>query len=91
MSSEQSPNSEQSLITMFTRAIAGAGDYTNCYHAVRVTTKMGGKAAQMAKAVMLYSPWQFIYWYDRPADAPHRVDVGVLHQCRFHLPELHPT
>lgn len=70
---EESPSSEQSLITMFTRAIAGAGDYTNCYHAVRVTTKMGGKAAQMAKAVMLYSPWQFIYWYDRPADAPHKA------------------
>ncbi|MDF2515851.1 MAG: alpha-glucosidase [Sphingobacterium sp.] len=70
---EESPSSEQSLITMFTRAIAGAGDYTNCYHAVRVNTKMGGKAAQMAKAVMLYSPWQFIYWYDRPADAPHKA------------------
>ncbi len=70
---EESPSTEQSLITMFTRAIAGAGDYTNCYHAIRVNTKMGGKAAQMAKAVMLYSPWQFIYWYDRPADAPHKA------------------
>lgn len=70
---EESPSSEQSLITMFTRAIAGAGDYTNCYHAVRVNTKMGGKAAQMAKAIMIYSPWQFIYWYDRPFDAPHKA------------------
>jgi len=34
---------------------------------------MGGKAAQMAKAIMIYSPWQFIYWYDRPADAPHKA------------------
>jgi len=70
---EESPTSEQSLITMFTRAIAGAGDYTNCYHAVRVNNKMGGKAAQLAKSVMLYSPWQFIYWYDRPVDAPHKA------------------
>jgi len=52
--------------------IAGAGDNTNCYQASRVTEKMGGKAAQMAKAVMLYSPLQFLYWYDRPEVSPQK-------------------
>ncbi len=66
---EESPSTEHSLITLFTRMIAGAADNTNCYFAERVQNKMGGKAAQMAKAVMIYSPWQFIYWYDRPAGA----------------------
>lgn len=46
--------------------ICGAGDYTNCYFAERVTEKMGGRAAQLAKLVAIYSPWQFVYWYDRP-------------------------
>lgn len=70
---EEGPALEQALITLFTRMIAGAGDYTNCYYAPRVYEKMGGKAAQMAKAIMIYSPWQFIYWYDRPANAPRKA------------------
>ena len=67
---EESPSTEHTLITAFTRMIAGAGDNTNCYLASRVSEKMGGKAAQMAKAIVLYSPWQFLYWYDRPEGSP---------------------
>jgi alpha-glucosidase len=69
---EESPSVEHTLITLFTRMIAGAGDNTNCYQASRVSEKMGGKAAQMAKAVMLYSPWQFLFWYDRPEGSPQK-------------------
>ena len=53
--------------------IAGAGDYTNCFFAERVTEKMGGRAAQLAKRVVIYSPWQFVFWYDRPYKAPTRA------------------
>ena len=63
---EESPSNTHSLMTLFTRLLAGAGDNTNCYFAPRVTEKMGGHVSQLAKAVMLYSPWQFLYWYDRP-------------------------
>ncbi|ARS38442.1 alpha-glucosidase [Sphingobacteriaceae bacterium GW460-11-11-14-LB5] len=66
---EESPDSKQALSTMFTRMLAGAADATNCYFAPRVD-QMGSHASQMAKAICLYSPWQFVYWYDRPADAP---------------------
>lgn len=69
---EESPTTAHTLTTLFTRMIAGAGDNTNCYLAPRVVEKMGGKAAQMAKAVMMYSPWQFLYWYDRPEGSPHK-------------------
>ncbi len=69
---EESPTNEHSLITMFTRMLAGAGDNTICYFAPRVTEKMGGHVSQLAKAVMLYSPWQFLFWYDRP---PNSSDV----------------
>lgn len=70
---EESPSVQQSIYTIFTRMIAGAGDNTNCFFASRVVDKMGGKAAQMAKAIMIYSPWQFIYWYDRPEGSPRKA------------------
>jgi alpha-glucosidase len=67
---EESPSNEHTLITLFTRMLAGAGDNTNCYYAPRVTEKMGGHISQLAKAMMIYSPWQFLYWYDRPEGSP---------------------
>lgn len=70
---EESPSLEQTLYTLYNRMICGAGDYTNCFYAERVTAKMGGRAAQLAKAVAIYSPWQFIFWYDRPEKAPART------------------
>jgi alpha-glucosidase len=63
---EESPSNEHTLITLFTRMLAGAGDNTICYYAPRVTEKMGGHVSQLAKAMMIYSPWQFLFWYDRP-------------------------
>ncbi len=67
---EESPANEHTLTTLFTRMVAGAGDNTNCYFAPRVTEKMGGHVSQLAKAVMIYSPWQFLFWYDRPQGSP---------------------
>lgn len=69
---EESPPNEMVLNTLFTRMIAGAGDHTNCYFAERVHKTMGSHASQMAKAVCIYSPWQFLFWYDRPWDSPGR-------------------
>lgn len=63
---EESPSNQHTLITLFTRMLAGAGDNTNCYYAPRVSEKMGGHVSQLAKAIMIYSPWQFLFWYDRP-------------------------
>lgn len=67
---EESLSNEHTLITLFTRMLAGAGDNTNCYYAPRVTEKMGGHVSQLAKAVVLHSPWQFLFWYDRPVGSP---------------------
>lgn len=82
---EETPPAEQTLITLFTRMLAGAGDQTNCYFTDR-PDKMGSHAMQMAKAICLYSPWQFLYWYDRPAREQETGKVlnGVLRE----LPEL---
>jgi alpha-glucosidase len=65
---EESPPNEMVLRTLFTRSLAGAGDQTNCYFAPRVST-MGSHASQLAKTVLIYSPWQYLFWYDRPPDA----------------------
>ena len=67
---EESPSNTHTLITMFTRLIAGPADNTICYFTPRVTEKMGSHASQLAKAVCIYSPWQFLYWYDRPEGSP---------------------
>jgi alpha-glucosidase len=66
---EESPDNRHTLITLFTRMLAGPGDNTICYYAPRVRT-MGSHASQLAKSVLLYSPWQFLYWYDRPPASP---------------------
>lgn len=70
---EESPTLSQTVYTLYNRMICGAGDYTNCFFAERVTEKMGGRAAQLAKRIAIYSPWQFIFWYDRPYNAPARA------------------
>ena len=88
---EESPPNEMVLHTIFTRGLAGAGDQTNCYFAARVPS-MGSHASQLAKSVCIYSPWQFLFWYDRPPGAPGvggaggavRGDVSILED----VPEL---
>jgi alpha-glucosidase len=67
---EESATNDMVINTIFTRMIAGAGDQTNCYFAERVAEKMGSHTSQMAKAICVYSPWQFVYWYDRPVGSP---------------------
>jgi alpha-glucosidase len=62
---EESPANSHTLITMFTRCLAGAADNTVCYYDNRVDAKMGSHASQLAKAVCIFSPLQFLYWYDR--------------------------
>jgi alpha-glucosidase len=66
---EESPSNSHTLITMFTRMLAGQGDNTICYYNERVDKKMGSHASQLAKAVCIFSPLQFIYWYDKAAPA----------------------
>lgn len=86
---EESPGNAMVLKTLFTRMIAGAGDHTNCYFAPRVREKMGSHASQLAKAVCIYSPWQFLYWYDRPAGAsPTAGGAGNNQKFIQEVPEL---
>lgn len=69
---ERQPNS-QALTTLFTRFLAGPADNTICYYDERVD-RFASHAYQLAKAVCFFSPWQCLYWYDRPATA---TDAGA--------------
>ena len=62
---EEMPDATHNTILPFTRFLAGAGDYTICYYNDRIKTT---HAHQLALAVVYYSPLQFLYWYDSPAD-----------------------
>ncbi len=61
---EEFPDATQGTILPFTRMLAGAGDHTFCWLDPRLKNTWG---YQLAHAVVLYSPLQFLYWYDRPA------------------------
>lgn len=69
---ETVPNAH-TLVSMFTRMLAGAADNTVCYYNKRVD-KMGSHASQLAKTVCLFSPLQFLYWYDKPSASPQKLD-----------------
>jgi len=62
---EARPPTEQTLTILFSRMLAGAADNTVCYYNNRVD-ELWSHGYQLAKAVCFYSPWQFLYWYDRP-------------------------
>lgn len=67
---EHMPTASHNATLPFTRALAGAYDYTICWNTPRLRTT---RAHQLAQSVIHYSPWQFLFWYDRPeqvADEP---------------------
>lgn len=69
---ETKPVNSLTLTILFTRMLAGAADNTICYYDGRVAQN-ASHAYQLAKAVCFYSPWQFVYWYDRPPGSPGNI------------------
>lgn len=73
---ETKPVNDQTQTILFSRMLAGAGDNTICYYDPRVTDN-ASHAYQLAKTVCFYSPWQFLYWYDRPAEIEKENDREI--------------
>ncbi len=85
---ETKPSNSSTLTILFTRMLAGAGDNTICYYDHRVDDN-ASHAYQLAKSVCFYSPWQFLYWYDRPGGSPQRTGgAGGSHNVIGEEPEL---
>lgn len=60
---EHMPNARHNTTLPFTRLVAGAGDYTICYYTDRKKTTF---THQLAMAIIAYSPYQSLFWYDTP-------------------------
>lgn len=70
---EEMPDANNNTVLPFTRYIAGPADYTYCYyfkkelgHPTRFIQNTS--AHQLALPVVYYSPFQFLFWYDKPSD-----------------------
>ncbi len=61
---ETMPPPWHNCVLPFTRFLCGAGDYTFCWYTNRIQTT---HAHQLGASVVFYSPLQFLFWYDRPA------------------------
>jgi alpha-glucosidase len=57
------PPAENNVALPFTRFLCGPGDYTICWYTGR---NKNSRAHQLGLAAVYYSPWQFVFWYDRP-------------------------
>lgn len=64
---EEMPPAEHNLILPFTRYLCGPADYTICWQSPRIRTT---HAHQLAASMVYFSPLQFLFWYDRPAQCP---------------------
>jgi len=61
---EHMPTPEHNCNLPFCRYTGGMGDYTPCYLDNRIKTT---HAHQLAMGVISFSPMQWLYWYDKPA------------------------
>jgi alpha-glucosidase len=69
---EESPPNTHTLITMFTRMMAGAGDNTICYYDNRSAQRWVPMLPSWQKQSAFSAPYSFLYWYDRPVPSPTR-------------------
>ena len=85
---EEMPDADNNTTLPFTRFVAGAADYTICYYRQRfgqapldAQGKPKGRfikttsAHQLALAAINYSPLQYMYWYDKPAESQDEPEL----------------
>ncbi len=61
---EEFPTAVHNATLPFTRFLTGPADYTFCWYSGKLERT---HAHQLAISTIFFSPWQFLYWYDRPA------------------------
>lgn len=74
---EEMPDATHNTILPFTRGVAGAGDYTICYYTNRIKTT---HAHQLALGVIMYSPLQTLFWYDKASDYQGEPEIEFFDQ-----------
>ncbi|MBO9608194.1 MAG: glycoside hydrolase family 97 catalytic domain-containing protein [Paenibacillaceae bacterium] len=76
---EHMPTARHNATLPFTRFPAGAGDATICYYDRRIRTT---HAHQLAMSIIVYSPLQFLFWYDKPSAYEGEPEIELFR----HLP-----
>ena len=61
---EEMPPAAHNAILPFTRFLCGPADCTVCWYDKRIPTT---HAHQLAASAVFFSPLQFLFWYDKPA------------------------
>jgi alpha-glucosidase len=61
---ETFPTPIQNATLPFTRFLTGPADHTYCWYSPKLKVT---HAHQLAITTINFSPWQFLYWYDKPA------------------------
>lgn len=61
---EEMPSAEHNVITASVRMLCGRADYTPCWYDGRIQTS---RSHQLALPIVMFSPWTFLFWYDRPS------------------------
>ena len=85
------PEATDGTAKPFTRGLCGAFDNTVCIYTPRLTNEEKSKksrAYQLAKAVMVYSPLQHLFWYDLPEDFRGEPEMEFLKQIPASWHEL---
>lgn len=88
---EEFPDGFNNTVLPFTRFVCGPADYTFCYYYQEFDRLDSSKpeypepvgkrslkttpAHQLALPVIYYSPFQFMYWYDRPSDSQDEPEL----------------
>lgn len=70
---EHRPEASNSVTLPFTRLIAGAADYTPKYFSKGNTTF----AHQLTLPIVFYSPLQFLFWHEKPADIQGEPEIKL--------------
>ena len=65
---ETFPTPRHNATLPFTRFLTGPADYTFCWYSNRLQPT---HAHQLAISTIFFSPWQFLYWYDRPSQCKY--------------------
>jgi alpha-glucosidase len=61
---ETFPTPAHNATLPFTRFLTGPADHTFCWYTPKLKVT---HAHQLAITTIFFSPWQFLYWYDRPS------------------------
>lgn len=61
---EEFPTPAHHAALPFTRFLTGAADYTYCWNSARLKVT---RPHQLALSTLYFSPWQVMFWYDRPS------------------------